>query len=71
MVALKHCIFVALTFKKLLLSLLCKSNKNLLLNCKKLIGYFCSAVNVLSSNPCVAPFQKNKYIFFLIINMQR
>ena len=44
---------------KLLLPLSCRINTNTLFGCAKLIGYLASAVNVLSSNPCVGPLPEN------------
>ena len=55
MFALDSYIFVALINKKLLIPLLCRLNTDLLFGFLKLIGYLGSAVNVVSSNPCVGP----------------
>ena len=46
--------FAALTNKKLLLPLWCRLNANLFPDCIKLIEYFASSVNVVSSNPYVS-----------------
>ena len=44
---------MALTNKKQLLPLQFRLHKNLFPDCVKLIGYFASAVNVVSFDPCV------------------
>ena len=36
------------------------------IGCVKLIGYFASAVNVVSSNSCVGPLPRIKISFFLL-----
>ena len=51
---------------KLLLLLESRLNTNLLFACLKLIGYIASAVNVVSSNPCVGPSPKIKMYFPLL-----
>ena len=38
----------------------CSLNTNLFLGCVKLTGFYISAVNVVSSNPCVAPSPRIK-----------
>ena len=53
--ALNWSTFVALTNKKLLFPLKCRLDRNLFLDCVKLIHYFASAVNMISSNPYVGP----------------
>ena len=75
--ALSWYIFLALINKKLLLPLYCRLKQNLLCDYEKLIEYFVSAVNAVSSNSCVGPSPRIK-IFFpllsqisLIINMHR
>ena len=57
---------VALTSKKLSLSLYCRLKTNIFPDCVKLIGYFASAVNVVSSNPCVGPSPRVKISFSLL-----
>ena len=42
------------------------SNTNLLPDCVKLIGYFASAVNVISFSPCVGPSPRIKIPFPLL-----
>ena len=39
----------------MLLLLQCKTQYNFLFGCVKLIGYFASIINAVSSNPCVGP----------------
>ena len=39
---------------------------NLFLGCVKLIGYFASAVNVVSSNTCVVPSPRIKTSWYLL-----
>ena len=51
---------------KLLLLLESRLNTNFLFACLKLIGYIASAVNVVSSNPCVGPSPKIKMYFPLL-----
>ena len=57
---------VALTNKKLLLPLKCRLDRNLFLDCVKLIHYFASVVNMISSNPCVGPSPRIKISFPLL-----
>ena len=40
---------------------------NLFLGCIKLIGYFASTVNVVSSNPCVGHSPRIKTSLFLLL----
>ena len=42
-------------------------NTNIFLDCVKLIGYFASAVNVVSSNPCVGPSPGIKISLFSLL----
>ena len=49
-----------------MLPLKCRLNTNLFLDCAKLTGYFATAVNVVSSNPCVGPSPRIKISFHLI-----
>ena len=64
--ALNWYIFVALSNKKSLLPLKCKFLKNVLFDWIKLIGYLVSAVNVVSTNPCVGPSTRNNISFPLL-----
>ena len=48
------------------LPLLCKLKQNFFLVAVKIIEYFFSAVSVVSSNPCVGPSPRVKYLFFVI-----
>ena len=41
-------------------------NTNLLFDYVKLTGYLATAVNVVSSNPCVSPSPRTKISFFLL-----
>ena len=46
-----------------MLPLQCRLSTNLFPDSVKLIGYFASGVNVVSSNPCVGPSPKLKISF--------
>ena len=50
----------------MLFPLQCRINTNLLLDCVKLIGYFASAANVISSNLLVSRSPKIKISLFLL-----
>ena len=50
----------------MLLPLQCRLNTNLLPDCAKLIRYFASTVNVVSTNPCVGPSPRIKISFPLL-----
>ena len=65
--ALNWYIFVALTNKRLLLLFYCKLKQNIIFGYGKLIEYWISADNVVSSNPCVGPFPRIKVSFFLLL----
>ena len=58
--------FVALVNKKLLLPLQCRLNKNFLRGFGNLIGYFASAIKVVSSNPYVGLSPRIKICFLLL-----
>ena len=58
--------FVALTNKKLLLSLKCRLRQNFLFSLEKLTDHWASPVNVVSSNPCVGPKPRIKISFILL-----
>ena len=56
--ALKWYMFLALANKKLVLPLSCRLKQNVLSDLEKVIEYLVSAVNVVSSNPCVGPIPR-------------
>ena len=64
--ALNSYIFVVLTNKKLLLPFKCRLKQNFLFDHEKLIECLASAVNVVSSNPCVGSIPKINFSFFLL-----
>ena len=53
--ALNWYLLVALTNKKMLLPLQDRLKQNFIFDLEKLIEYWASAVNLVSSNPCVGP----------------
>ena len=60
--ALNRYLFVALTNKKLCLQLQCRLEQNISFDLEKLIEYWASAVNVVSSNLCVGSYEE--FFFF-------
>ena len=59
-------IFVALTNQKLLLLLKWRLEQSFRFDLEKLIEYWTSAVNIVSSNPCVGPIPRNEKYFSLL-----